>query len=355
MYYFYSVNIHEKYIKRCIQLAKNGLGTTYPNPLVGSVIVLNDKIIGEGWHKKAGEPHAEVHAINAVKDKSLLKKATIYVSLEPCSHFGKTPPCANLIVESGIKKVVIGIIDSNSKVSGKGVKHLMENGCKVVVGVLEQECYNLNKRFFTYHKYKRPFIVLKWAETADGFIDKLRNENSDNSPNWISNSYSQQLVHKMRAEEQAILVGTNTALNDNPSLTVRNWTGENPFRIVLDKNAKIPANYNLLDAAAKTIVFSEVKHIIDSYQNIIFERIDFSKNVPEQICKVLYNYEIQSVIIEGGKQTLQSFIAANLWDEAVVFIGAIKFNEGLKAPKFKKAPFKTLSILNDTLNMYKNY
>jgi diaminohydroxyphosphoribosylaminopyrimidine deaminase/5-amino-6-(5-phosphoribosylamino)uracil reductase len=266
------VKLHEKYIKRCIQLAKNGLGTTYPNPMVGCVIVLNDVIIGEGWHKKAGAPHAEVNAIESVKEKSLLKEATIYVSLEPCSHFGKTPPCANLIVEKGIKNVVIGIVDSNSKVSGKGVKHLKDNGCKVIVGVLEEECFGLNKRFFTFHNKKRPFIILKWAETKDGFIDKNRSEADDNSPNWISNQYSQQYVHKMRAEEQAILVGTNTALNDNPSLNVRSWVGENPIRVVLDSVSKIPANYNLLNGETKTIVFSETKHIIDSYENVIFER-----------------------------------------------------------------------------------
>jgi diaminohydroxyphosphoribosylaminopyrimidine deaminase/5-amino-6-(5-phosphoribosylamino)uracil reductase len=348
------VNIHEKYINRCIQLAKNGLGTTYPNPMVGSVIVVDDTIIGEGWHKKAGGPHAEVNAIHSVKNKSLLKKATIYVSLEPCSHFGKTPPCANLIVENGIKKVVIGIVDSNSQVSGRGVKHLEANGCKVIVGVLEKECYQLNKRFFTFHTKNRPFIILKWAETKDGFIDKLRDLTSENSPNWISNEYSQQLVHKMRAEEQAILVGTTTALNDNPSLTVRNWTGENPIRIVLDRTAKIPKTYHLLNDGIKTIVFSEVKHIIDSYDNVIFERINFDKNVPKQICEVLYKYEIQSVIIEGGKQTLQSFMDANLWDEAFVFVGDVNFEQGLKAPKLKKSPSEIHKIAKDTLYVYKN-
>jgi len=348
------VNIHEKYINRCIQLAKNGLGTTYPNPMVGSVIVVNDKIIGEGWHKKAGEPHAEVNAINSVSDKSLLKKATIYVSLEPCSHFGKTPPCANLIVESGIKKVVIGIIDSNSKVSGKGVQHLIDNDCDVIVGVLENECFNLNKRFFIFHTKKRPFILLKWAEARDGFIDKIRTETSEKSPTWISNIYSQQFVHKMRAEEQAILVGTTTALNDNPSLTVRNWSGENPIRIVLDRKAKLSIDYNLMDDCVKTIVFSEVKNSNDSSQNIIFETIDFSKNVPEQICKVLYNYEIQSVIIEGGKQTLQSFIDSNLWDEAFVFVGDIEFRAGLKSPELKKVPDEIKNISNDTLKIYRN-
>ena len=348
------MNIHEKYINRCIELAKNGLGTTYPNPMVGSVIVLNDEIIGEGWHKKAGEPHAEVNAINSVKDKSQLKNATIYVSLEPCSHFGKTPPCANLIVENGIKKVVIGVIDSNSKVSGMGAKHLIENGCNVIVGVLEAECYELNKRFFTFHNKKRPFIVLKWAETSDGFIDKVRDETSENTPNWISNKYSQQLVHKMRAEEQAILVGTNTALNDNPSLTIRNWTGINPIRVVLDRTSKIPKDYNLLSDGGKTIVFSGTKHIIDGYGNVIFDRINFEENVPQQICDVLFMYEIQSVIIEGGKQTLQSFIDANLWDEAFVFTGDVEFKKGLKAPKITKAPFKITQILNDTLKIYKN-
>lgn len=352
--YFYAVNLHEKYIKRCIQLAKNGLGTTYPNPMVGSVIVLKDVIIGEGWHKKAGEPHAEVHAINSVKDKVLLKNATIYVSLEPCSHFGKTPPCANLIVSSGIKNVVIGIVDSNSKVSGRGVQYLKDNGCNVIVGVLEEECYKLNKRFFTFHTKKRPFIVLKWAETKDGFIDKLRDTTSENTPNWISNAYSQQYVHKMRAEEQAILVGTTTALNDNPTLNVRTWTGNNPIRVVLDKTSKIPSDYKLLSDGIKTIVFSEVKHSVDAVGNVIFERIDFSKNVPEQVCEVLFRYEIQSVIIEGGKQTLQSFIDADLWDEAYIFVGNVSFNQGLKAPELNANLVETKKFLDDVLSIYVN-
>lgn len=349
------MNLHEKYIKRCIDLAKNGLGTTYPNPMVGSVIVLNNTIIGEGWHKKAGEPHAEVHAINSVKDKSLLKDATIYVSLEPCSHIGKTPPCANLIVASGIKNVVMGIVDSNSKVSGRGVQYLKDNGCNVIVGVLEDECYKLNKRFFTFHTKKRPFIVLKWAETKDGFIDKFRDKNAENVPNWISNEYSQQLVHKMRAEEQAIFVGTNTALNDNPTLNVRTWTGNNPIRIVLDRSSKIPKDYNLLSDGIKTIVFSEVKHTVDSFVNVIYERINFNRKVPEQICEILYCYEIQSVIIEGGKKTLQSFIDANLWDEAFVFVGNVFFKEGLVAPELNANPVETRIIIDDTLKLYKNF
>jgi diaminohydroxyphosphoribosylaminopyrimidine deaminase/5-amino-6-(5-phosphoribosylamino)uracil reductase len=349
------VNIHEKYINRCIQLAKNGLGFTYPNPLVGSVIVLNNKIIGEGWHQKAGEPHAEVNAINSVKDKSLLKKATIYVNLEPCSHYGKTPPCANLIVENDIKKVVIGSVDSNSKVGGKGILHLQNNGCEVIVGVLEQECLNLNKRFFTFHNKKRPFIILKWAETQDGFIDKLRDSTSENSPNWISNSYSQQLTHKMRAEEQAILVGTNTALNDNPKLNARNWFGLDPIRIVLDRSLKIPFHYNLYDGSVKTIVLTEKAPSKSLNENAHFEQLDFSKNLAQQICDILYNHEIQSVIVEGGAQTLKTFIAENLWDEAYVFVGNTKFENGLKAPELKKAPNEIRKISDDTLKIYVNY
>ena len=348
------MNIHEKYINRCIQLAKNGLGATYPNPLVGSVIVLNDKIIGEGWHQKAGEPHAEVNAINSVNDKSLLKQATIYVNLEPCSHYGKTPPCANLIVDSGIKKVVIGSVDSNSKVSGKGILHLQNNGCEVIVGVLEKECLNLNKRFFTFHNKKRPFIILKWAETQDGFIDKLRDSTSENSPNWISNVYSQQIVHKMRAQEQAILVGTKTAFNDNPKLNARNWFGFNPIRIVLDKYLKIPFYYHLYDGSVKTIVLTEKIPEKSPNKNTHFEKIDFSKNLAEQICVILYAHEIQSVIVEGGSQMLNTFITENLWDEAFVFVGNTNFKNGLKSPELKKAPNEIEKISDDALKIYVN-
>ena len=348
------MNIHEKYIKRCIELAKNGLGETYPNPMVGSVIVVNDVIIGEGWHKKAGEPHAEVNAVNSVKDKLQLKNATIYVNLEPCSHYGKTPPCSNLIVASGIKNVVIGIIDSNSKVSGRGVEYLKNNGCNVIVGVLEKQCAMLNKRFFTFHNKKRPFIILKWAETTDGFIDRLRDNTSEKSPNWISNKYSQQVVHKMRAVEQAILVGTTTVLNDNPSLTVRSWKGNNPVRIILDRTLKIPNNYNLFDRSVNTIVLTEKKPTKSIIDNVQFEVVDFSKDLPKQICDILYKNEIQSVIIEGGSQTLQSFIDTNLWDEAYVFVGNNSFKTGLKAPKMKKVPIEIKIISTDTLKIYKN-
>ncbi len=348
------MNIHEKYIYRCIELAKNGLGATYPNPLVGSVIVVNDKIIGEGWHIKAGEAHAEVNAINSVKDKSLLKDATIYVNLEPCSHYGKTPPCANLIVESGLTNVVIGVIDTNRKVSGKGVSYLRNNGCNVIVGVLEAACLNLNKRFFTFHNKKRPFIVLKWAETSDGFIDIIRNDESNDSPNWISNKYSQQLAHKMRAMEQAILVGTTTALNDNPSLNVRSWKGSNPVKCVLDRKLKIPSDHNLMQGTEKTIVFTERNYSASYNENVELVEIDFNGNVPGQICKILYNQEIQSVIIEGGTETLQSFIDVNLWDEAYVFVGKLLFENGLKSPDIRRKPTKILRKSKDTLKIYLN-
>ncbi|MFE3868656.1 bifunctional diaminohydroxyphosphoribosylaminopyrimidine deaminase/5-amino-6-(5-phosphoribosylamino)uracil reductase RibD [Flavobacterium sp. LS2P90] len=342
---------HEKYIKRCIELAKNGLGTTYPNPMVGSVIVYDGKIIGEGWHKKAGEPHAEVNAINAVKDKSLLKKATIYVSLEPCSHFGKTPPCCDLIIKIGIPNVVIGTADPNEKVAGNGIKKLIEAGINVTIGILEAECNELNKRFFTFHEKKRPYIILKWAETKDGFIAPL--QKLEKKPVWITNQYSRQLVHKWRSEEQAILVGTQTVMDDNPKLDVRDWTGNNPIRVVLDQNNRISNEHHLFDSNVKTIVFSKLKPAVEK-ENIIFEVIDFEQNIALQITERLYNHQIQSVIIEGGRKTLQTFIDLNLWDEARIFIGDIQISEGIKAPTMVKRPFERLTIGGDELILSRN-
>ena len=270
------MKINEKYIRRCIELARNGLGTTYPNPLVGSVIVYDGKIIGEGWHKKSGESHAEVNAVKAVKDKSLLKKATIYVSLEPCSHFGKTPPCCDLIIKNNIPNVVIGTVDPNVKVAGNGIKKLIEAGIHVTVGVLEEECNALNKRFFTFHKKKRPFIVLKWAESQDGFIAPT--EKLEKKPVWITNQYSRQLVHKWRTEEQAILVGTQTAIDDNPKLNARDWSGKNPIRLVIDQNNRIEKNNHIFDNQAVTIVFSKSIDTIKK-ENTIFEIQIFKKNI----------------------------------------------------------------------------
>ena len=346
------MNNHEDYIARCIELAKNGFGTTYPNPMVGSVIVYNGEIIGEGWHQKAGEPHAEVNAIRSVKDPSLLDKATIYVSLEPCSHFGKTPPCCDLIIKNKIPNVVIGTVDSNIKVAGNGIKRLQESGANVLVGVLEKECYELNQRFFTFHEKKRPYIILKWAETQDGFIAPLQKE--EQKPVWITNLNSRQLVHKWRTEEQAILVGTQTVIDDNPQLNTRDWEGNNPVRVVIDQNHRIPKTAHVFDDQIKTIVFSNKKST-PSLKNTILEVIDFQQNIAQQIVDKLFQNQIQSVIIEGGAQTLQTFIDANLWDEARVFIGNCTFDKGVKAPILNTSPFKKEKIGTDELLIIRNY
>ena len=333
------MTVHETYIKRCIQIAKNGLGSTRPNPMVGSVIVHNNKIIGEGFTSAYGGNHAEVNAINSVKDKSLLSEATIYVTLEPCSHYGKTPPCSDLIIEHNIPNIVIGTIDTHSKVAGKGIKKLINAGRNVTVGILEDECKTHHKRFFTFHNKKRPYIILKWAETADGFIaPKTKNEAK---PVWITNTISRQLVHKWRAEEQAILVGTNTVLQDNPSLTVRDWTGQNPIRIVIDKIEKLSKDLNVFNNEAETIIISE-------------KNTDFSKNIASQICEILYQNEINSVIIEGGSKTLQTFIDENFWDEARIFTGIVQFKTGIKAPLFSGNLISEKHIFDDVLKIYTN-
>ena len=345
------MKIHENYINRCIELAKNGLGTTYPNPMVGSVIVYNNEIIGEGWHRKSGEPHAEVNAINSVKNKSLLAKATIYVSLEPCSHFGKTPPCCDLIIKHKIPDVVVGTIDPNSIVAGTGIKRLQENGINVTVGILEKECNELNKRFFTFHNKKRPYIILKWAESQDGFIAPLTKDKKE--PVWISNEFSRQLVHKWRSEEQAILVGTNTVLDDNPKLDVRDWTGKNPIRIVLDKNGRISKNHHIKDGQIKTIVITEQENLTSS-ENCIYENAIFDIQLTKTIADISYKYGIQSIIIEGGRQTLQTFIDDNLWDEAKVFIGNIYLKSGITAPILNRN-FQIKNIKKDQLKLYFNH
>lgn len=348
------MKIYEKYIRRCIELAKNGLGSTYPNPMVGSVIVYDGKIIGEGWHKKSGEPHAEVNAVNSVIDKSLLRKSTIYVSLEPCSHYGKTPPCCDLIIENEIPNVVIGTVDPNIKVAGNGIKKLIESGKKVTVGILENECIELNKRFFTFHEKKRPYVIMKWAESQDGFIAPLKNVRNEQKPVWITNEFSRQLVHKWRSEEQAILVGTQTIIDDNPKLDVRDWAGNNPVRIVLDQNNRIPKDQHIYDNRIKTIIFSQLANA-NNGENTTFEVIDFKQNLAQQILKVLHNHQIQSVIIEGGRQTLQTFIDENLWDEVRIFVGNIAFGNGTKAPIITLGKMENHSIGSDELLILRNY
>lgn len=346
---------HEKYIQRCLQLAKNGIGTTRPNPSVGAVIVHKNKIIGEGFTSPYGGPHAEVNAINSVQNQELLKETTIYVTLEPCSHHGKTPPCADLIIEKGIPNIVIGSVDTNSLVAGKGIERLKKAGRNVIVGVCEEACKEHHKRFFTVQNKKRPYIILKWAETKDGFIAPLTKD--EQKPVWISNAYSQQLVHKWRSKEHAILVGTNTVIADNPSLTVRSWSGNNPVRIIIDKNLRIPSGATVLNGVVKTIVLvdrKEIRETRNEKQEVFYEEIDFSSRVAEEICDVLHKHQIQSVIIEGGAQTLQTFIEANLWDEARVFIGDVNFGAGVKHPVFNAKLSSEEKITNDLLRIYKN-
>ncbi len=342
---------HEYFMNRCLQLAQNGLGTTYPNPLVGSVIVYNNTIIGEGWHYKSGEPHAEVHAITSVKNKKLLTEATIYVSLEPCSHIGKTPPCANLILSHGIKNVVIGSKDPNPKVSGNGIKVLQNSGSSVMFGVLEEECINLNRRFFTFHQKHRPYVILKWAQTSNGYLAPKTKKHTQ--PVWITNRYSRQLVHKWRAEEQAILVGTKTVLDDNPSLTVRDWTGTQPLRCIIDRDLKIKQTAQVFNNQAPTLVFTDKKKL--NTQHICYEQMDFSTSkVAQQFCDILYSHQIQSVIIEGGAQTLQTFINEDCWDEARIFTGNQVFDSGIEAPRVSGKTVDSTHIFDDSLLILRN-
>ncbi|QLE00266.1 bifunctional diaminohydroxyphosphoribosylaminopyrimidine deaminase/5-amino-6-(5-phosphoribosylamino)uracil reductase RibD [Galbibacter sp. BG1] len=351
------MKIHEIYIKRCIELAKNGLGNTYPNPMVGSVIVANNRIIGEGYTSPAGQNHAEVNAINSVKDTSLLKKATIYVTLEPCSHFGKTPPCADLIIKNKIPNVVIGTLDSHEKVCGRGVQKLMEAGCNVTIGVLEDECKASNKRFFTFHEQKRPYIILKWAQSNDGYLSPLPNPEQERKPIWITNQLSRQVVHKWRTEEHAILVGTSTVIMDNPKLNSRDWKGNSPIRFVLDKTLKTPNTSHVWNDSITTVFLMDEKTNAPktSFKNITFEAINYDMEIAGQIATVLYENNIQSIIIEGGARTLQTFIDANLWDEARIFKGQIDFNDGTLAPRLQNRALEEKHHLgDDTLEIFKN-
>mgnify|MGYP000006545419 FL=1 len=317
----------EKYIRRCIQLASNGLCTAAPNPMVGAVVVCDGKIIGEGYHVHCGEGHAEVNAIGSVKDKSLLKRSTIYVSLEPCSHYGKTPPCADLILRMGIPRVVVGCVDPFSLVAGRGIQKLRDGGVEVTVGVLEQECRDLIRRFVVFNTQKRPYITLKWAQSADGFIDVRR---EGGSAKVLSTPISSLYVHKQRAEHKAILVGRNTALLDNPSLTVRGWSGANPIRMVIDRNLTLPSDLHLFDGSQTTWVFTQ--QVKESTPYIIYHTLDFTQDILPQICKVLYDNKVQSVLVEGGTCLLQSFIDKGLWDEIFIEHARCVLKDGVPAP-----------------------
>jgi len=322
---------HNIFMQRCLQLAAMGQQWVTPNPMVGAVVVKNGKIIGEGYHKEFGGPHAEVNAIEAVKDKTQLKGATIYVSLEPCAHFGKTPPCTNLIIEHKITKVVIACLDPNPMVAGKGVKHLKSAGIELEAGVLEREAQELNKIFFWFHTQKQPYVVLKWAQTADGFCGRIPNAKLSSK---ITNWYSNILVHKIRSAEAAILVGYNTALNDNPELTNRKWIGKNPLRIVLDLAGELPQNLRLFNDEKQTIVFTLKPK--ENTQHVSYFKLNSTLNIVNEVLNALFELKIQSVMIEGGPKTLQLFIDKKVWNEAHIFTSSREWQKGIKAPIIKK-------------------
>ena len=335
---------HIKFMRRALELAGHGLGTVSPNPMVGCVLVNQDKIIGEGWHQTYGGAHAEVNAINAVHDKSALSKSTLYVNLEPCSHHGKTPPCADLIISSGIKHVVVANQDPNPLVAGQGISKLRNAGIEVLEGVLKDQGDLLNKRFFTFHQKKRPYIILKWAETSDGFIARPNHDSK-----WISNEHSRQLVHKYRAEEDAIMVGRKTAKYDNPELTVRLWSGTNPVRIVIDPELSLDNRIKLYDGSVPTLCYNRIKNVTS--ENLELVKIPKEGIIPF-ILNDLYQRNIQSLLVEGGATLLNSFILPGYWDEARVFVAAKKFEKGVKAPFMKIDPRHQRLIDQDELNIY---
>ena len=321
-----------KFMQRCLDLAGRAEGRTYPNPLVGSVIVNNGSIIGEGYHLKAGEPHAERIAINSVTDRELLKDSTLYVNLEPCNHYGKTPPCTEIIISSGIKKVVAGSSDTSDKVSGKGIAGLIRSGCEVITGVLENECRWINRRFFTFHEKKRPYLILKWAQSSDGFLDVNREKFTGRRPTWITGKAERILVHKWRAAEQAILAGAGTVRADNPMLNLREWPGEDPLRLILSSSGSLDNNSAVFRAHGRTVVFTHKKSASVCCDKLILDR---ERSSAVQVTEYLYNSGIQSLFIEGGAQVLNHFISEGLWDEARVFSGKITFGAGIKAPVIK--------------------
>lgn len=344
---------HEKYMHRCLDLAALGMGTVSPNPMVGAVIVMDGIIIGEGYHHKYGEAHAEVNAINQVisnfsDSADLLDQSTLYVSLEPCAHYGKTPPCADLIIKHKIPIVRVGCADPFDAVNGRGIEKLKNAGVEVITGILEKECQWLNRRFFTRVQKQRPYIILKWAQTADGFFAP-----DDSSQHWITGPESRKLVHQWRGEEDAVLVGKNTAAIDNPQLNVRYGQGKSPKRIVIDRRLELNKNLNLFDQSVETLIFNELVTEIDS-KNKYIALEDFDRYVPQYILYQLYLQDIQSVIIEGGAYTLNSFIEAGLWDEARIFTGETYLKKGIKAPWITGENAQEFAIGPDKLQILVN-
>ncbi len=342
----------KEFMVRCLELARKGLGNTAPNPMVGCVLVAGGRIIGQGYHREYGGPHAEANAIASVRKPDMLASSTLYVNLEPCSHHGRTPPCSDLILEKGIPRVVVGTEDPNRLVSGRGITRLQDHGVKVSLGTGEKECLELNRRFYTYHKNKRPYIILKWAETKDGFIDRERTAGTSGHINWITGTAERQLVHKWRSEEQAILVGTRTALTDDPELTVRDWSGRQPLRLVIDRKGKLPGNLKLLDGHSPTVIFSE--KALKPMENVRPVKISGEQDILEGILDFLYDNEIQSLIVEGGRATLDGFIKRNLWDEARVFTGDQLFKRGIRGPNFEAVVSEKQQMASSMLNIYKN-
>lgn len=336
-------------MNRCLELARMGRNRVAPNPMVGAVIVHNDCIIGEGYHREFGEPHAEVNAIQSVKNQNLLQDATLYVNLEPCSHYGKTPPCTDLIVEKHIKRVVIGCLDSNPEVAGKGVIHLQNNGIDVRVGILEAESRKLNRRFFTFYEKKRPYIILKWARSADGYMDVIRTAKKPEI-NWISTIQSKRLVHTWRAMEPAILVGNKTVINDDPELTTREVHGKNGLRIIIDPKLKTNVKYKVYNKESKTLVYNVLKNAFDD--NIAYIKAPDNHEFLPFILADLYRLNVLSVMVEGGKKTLMHFIENNLWDEARVINGKVFFKTGLEAPNLHRMPDTQYQIGTDRVDTY---
>lgn len=341
-----------RFMQRALQLAALGGVNTAPNPMVGAVIVYQGKIIGEGYHQKCGEAHAEVNAVAAVVDKSVLKEATMYVTLEPCSHHGKTPPCADMIVHNGFKRVVVACVDSFSEVSGRGIKCMVDAGILVDVGVLEEEARELNKRFFTFHEKKRPFVVLKWAQTQDGFMDRLPEER-ETGVNWITNPATKKWVHEWRSAEQAILVGVNTIINDDPQLNVRKIVAPSPLRFVIDPHGRIPQHAKVLNDGQPTFLLTKNYSYDFSLQENVTQ-ICLASYTIQEVLNVLYSKNMLSVFVEGGKTTLDSFIEEHLWDEAKVLTGRSFFLAGITAPQLKKMPLWRTELGEDVLHYFRN-
>ena len=354
-HYFYRVKIHEKYLLRSLQIAENGLGSSAPNPMVGAVITHKDKIIGEGFTSPFGGAHAEVRAIDSVADKSLLKRATLYVTLEPCCHFGKTPPCTDKILSAGIPSIVIGLQDPHEKVGGKGIAILKDAGREVITGVLADKCAQHHRRFLTFHTKKRPYIILKWAQSADGFMAPAASKRKTTpEPYWISSPVSRQLAHKWRSEEAGILVGTQTAFEDNPSLNTRLWKGPNPVRVILDRQLRVSKDAHIFKTPGKTIVLCNVLNIPKDTDSIIYRRVSEGKPLVAQFLSALWEAQLQSLIVEGGAQTLNNFLESGIWDEARIFSSPSKLESGLEAPRLLKEPIDVYKSGPDTVRIVRN-